>query len=65
MALHGLVRSQTVDTGMGTPPPTATRARMGSSTGAPPLTPASRISALNIVGELLRKVGVGVQKTHV
>ncbi|XP_036163720.1 nuclear distribution protein nudE homolog 1 isoform X5 [Myotis myotis] len=33
--------------------------RLDDSTGGTPLTPAARISALNIVGDLLRKVGVG------
>jgi hypothetical protein len=31
-----------------------------SINGATPLTPSARISALNIVGDLLRKVGVGL-----
>jgi len=31
-----------------------------NSTGGTPLTPSARISALNIVGDLLRKVGVCV-----
>lgn len=30
---------------------------MNGTPGAPPLTPSARISALNIVGDLLRKVG--------
>ena len=29
--------------------------------GGTPLTPSARISALNIVGDLLRKVGVSIQ----
>lgn len=33
-------------------------AGLDDSTGGTPLTPAARISALNIVGDLLRKVGV-------
>lgn len=33
-------------------------AGLEDSYGATPLTPAARISALNIVGDLLRKVGV-------
>lgn len=45
-------RSQTVDNGMATPSrlPLATHA-------STPVTPSARISALNIVGDLLRKVG--------
>uniref|UniRef100_A0AAA9TUA4 NudE neurodevelopment protein 1 n=2 Tax=Bos TaxID=9903 RepID=A0AAA9TUA4_BOVIN len=37
------------------------RRGLDDSTGGTPLTPAARISALNIVGDLLRKVGVGHQ----
>ena len=32
-----------------------------SHTGGTPLTPSARISALNIVGDLLRKVGVSTK----
>lgn len=35
-----------------------THTGLDDSTGGTPLTPAARISALNIVGDLLRKVGV-------
>ncbi|XP_013925509.1 PREDICTED: nuclear distribution protein nudE homolog 1 [Thamnophis sirtalis] len=37
--------------------PGAFRRRLENGSGATPLTPAARISALNIVGDLLRKVG--------
>lgn len=39
-------------------PPLTCPAGLEDSFGATPLTPAARISALNIVGDLLRKVGV-------
>ncbi|XP_047290217.1 nuclear distribution protein nudE homolog 1 isoform X8 [Homo sapiens] len=39
--------------------PGSFRRGLDDSTGGTPLTPAARISALNIVGDLLRKVGVG------
>ncbi|NXP55926.1 NDE1 protein, partial [Heliornis fulica] len=42
---------------LNTPTPAAFRRGFEDSYGATPLTPAARISALNIVGDLLRKVG--------
>ncbi|XP_035694390.1 nuclear distribution protein nudE-like 1 isoform X2 [Branchiostoma floridae] len=46
---------------VGTPPPLRDRGSFsqmnGAASGSTPLTPSARISALNIVGDLLRKVG--------
>uniref|UniRef100_A0AAA9S833 NudE neurodevelopment protein 1 n=1 Tax=Bos taurus TaxID=9913 RepID=A0AAA9S833_BOVIN len=40
------------------------RRGLDDSTGGTPLTPAARISALNIVGDLLRKVGLKRKRSH-
>ncbi|KAM7371500.1 hypothetical protein PAMP_008735 [Pampus punctatissimus] len=52
--------NQPVSSATATPPPSVSR---GESLSATPLSTSARISALNIVGELLRKVGV--RSTHV
>ncbi len=56
--ISGIPRSVTIDGGTPYSGTKLAPLNQGSST---PLTPSARISALNIVGDLLRKVGVSVQ----